>query len=107
MATGQGLQCLSAVCLSGSTMAPQTPEVPGFVSNAFRLCAYPAVAQDRISVIADAERLQCLSAVCLSGSGLVRTVRHWEDSVSNAFRLCAYPAAFIQHKDTKACIDYE
>ncbi len=62
-----GLQCLSAVCLSGSKSNPMNS--PLFPTG-----------------------LQCLSAVCLSGR-----IQHLQSApcitgVSNAFRLCAYPA---------------
>ena len=94
-----GLQCLSAVCLSGRRRQRLRPaKFVHVVSNAFRLCAYPAenVAFDMFDFIFSS--LQCLSAVCLSG-------RNWsmfsgtdaELAVSNAFRLSAYPAAGIEN----------
>ncbi len=89
---------------------------PQSVSNAFRLCAYPAVrwAIDAMRKYVESPmpfgcvpirqeerehglfiidvRLQCLSAVCLSGSPLRWTPDRTRVRVSNAFRLCAYPA---------------
>ncbi len=114
-----GLQCLSAVCLSGRPH-PGRAVYPGAgrspmpfgcvpirqgvrrfhplgsnagVSNAFRLCAYPAAPPCPLCLPAPASCLQCLSAVCLSGSRQcpARATRS-ASSVSNAFRLCAYPA---------------
>ncbi len=61
------LQCLSAVCLSGRGFALRHSVLVSSVSNAFRLCAYPAV---------------------MTTNGRVTVT----PSVSNAFRLCAYPA---------------
>ncbi len=112
------LQCLSAVCLSGSfrSCVGNSADRVG-VSNAFRLCAYPAeVTEFRHAGFVMC--LQCLSAVCLSGRHHSRPDRpsrlhgspmpfgcvpirqrgwrgHLQESmrVSNAFRLCAYPAA--------------
>ncbi len=93
-----GLQCLSAVCLSGSggrmhrdcidtttvsnafrlcaypagpRRTYRTPR-PTDVSNAFRLCAYPAVNHHPTLHERHPCRLQCLSAVCLSGRTGVR-----------------------------------
>ncbi len=65
---GARLQCLSAVCLSGSKAARQAVTLDGTdVSNAFRLCAYPAAMSIKIGDDDSPESLQCLSAVCLSG----------------------------------------
>ncbi len=63
-----GLQCLSAVCLSGRGIDKRELQSVTF-------------------------SLQCLSAVCLSGrTGRKPALTAGRRKVSNAFRLCAYPA---------------
>ncbi len=88
-----GLQCLSAVCLSGSCAMWEMCYAAHGVSNAFRLCAYPAVVAS-----ANFERdddcwspmpFGCVPIRQMTSSHWPRGFRRW---VSNAFRLCAYPA---------------
>ncbi len=48
---------------------PKTQSLTHEVSNAFRLCAYPAAMIKNLTPHSITIGLQCLSAVCLSGSG--------------------------------------
>ena len=81
------------MCLSGGTQRPDWDKLSEIaVSNAFRLCAYPAGprqggGRNPSHSVSNAFRLCAYPAAALSAAKASE-----DDKVSNAFRLCAYPA---------------